>query len=195
MNKIIKRYTLLIAFLLIAIIGTLVYGNYSKEKTGGRSSSQSAILSGSWENTNATTTDPTRVATSTDSSLGDATLLSGTSTLIISLTNSDNIFINGFTLASGTSATNIHMTFDYTYDDIASTTGWYRGYEDTTSGSLRTWTATEEILTLPTNVASTSHYWLVNVPTYRAKELKISYSQSGSATTDIPYVLLDVNHK
>ena len=166
-------------------------------KVGGRTSSNSFSFGGSWESYNsATTTNPNLVATSTNSALGDAKLLTATTTIELSLPDSDNIFLNGFIIASGTPATNLHLIYKYSYDEIASTTGWYQEYDAATiSGGIRTWTPTEEKLSFIGGVASSSVYWMINVPTHRAKKLRVYYSQSGAATTDIPFVYIDVWHK
>lgn len=153
---------------------------------GGAVSVSSGSFSGSWENTNATTTDPTKVATSTTKSLGDANYIkpgAASSTLEIDIENSDNIFLTLFMHSSTTPPTLQYVAY-YTYDDIASTTGWYAG----TSLSGSTYTATER-RTL--TYASSSEYQLLIAPTHRAKKMKIEWSLTGAAAD----VLLDVYHK
>jgi hypothetical protein len=157
---------------------------------GARTSTSSSFYGGSWENTNATTTNPLKVATSTSPALGDAKLINpgaASSTLIVDIENSDNIFLNVYAMST-TSAPTIYIDYSYTYDDIASTTGWYKETLSSSSGS-RTTEAT--IIVHSLTMASTTDYYNLKAPTNRAKKMKINYTLAGASS----YVYLDVNHK
>jgi len=177
-----NKILLIIAVIIFAVLVILLKSN---NLLGSRSSSPSYIYS-AWDNyLSSTSDDPTAIATSTGIIYKAAD--SASSTIEVDISSVDDIFLTLYLHSTSTPPT-FQAYYYYSYDDIASTTGWYVEATGAVSGNVTTFTPSA--MTQLTYASSTEYHHF-SAPTNRAEKMKIEYTVTGAAAD----VLLDVNYK